>query len=136
MLGEGVDDRRPNNWSTPLSYPALLVRRGPWLIGTSDMGSQSAELSQHQWIRRIWGVSPGGVGFDINCGVRLLSTGLSAASTDIRHHRQPSEVSTRRSVIEGRVQLSSTNLDDILSGGAQAASEMGLGSHADLDGWS
>ena len=79
-------------------------------------------------------ISPGGVGFDINCGVRLLSTGLAADSIDVRRIVD----SLQRSVpagatSKGGVQLSTSELDGILSGGARAASEMGLGADTDLE---
>ena len=136
MLGEGVDDRSPQQLVNTAELPGIVGEAwamADWHFGYGfPIGGVVATSVDYG--ESGGGVSPGGVGFDINCGVRLLSTGLSAASTDIRtiidslQKSVPAGASSK-----GGVQLSSTNLDDILSGGAQAASEMGLGSHADLD---
>jgi tRNA-splicing ligase RtcB (3'-phosphate/5'-hydroxy nucleic acid ligase) len=80
-------------------------------------------------------VSAGGVGFDIACGVRTLRTGLVAE--DIKGYREslanllakriPAGVGSR-----GRLVLSSPEMDDMLSGGAQWAVEQGYGTAEDL----
>jgi len=75
-------------------------------------------------------VSPGGVGYDINCGVRLLSTGL--ADEEIRPHlgaladrllrNVPSGVGAR-----GRLRLNAAELPDVLQAGAGWAVRRGYG---------
>ena len=50
MLGEGVDDRSPQQLVNTAELPGIVGEAWAMAIGTSDMGSQSAELSQHQWI--------------------------------------------------------------------------------------
>jgi tRNA-splicing ligase RtcB len=81
-------------------------------------------------------ISPGGVGYDINCGVRLLAGHLKAAQ--VRPHLErlagelfnaiPSGVGSRRS----DVTLDSAGLDGVLAGGARWAVERGFGEDADL----
>ncbi len=82
-------------------------------------------------------VSPGGVGYDINCGVRLLA--LDVAAGDLRRRLTPLMDELARSVPSGtgrggRLELSPTELDGVLAGGAPyAVRELGLGEEDDLD---
>ena len=80
-------------------------------------------------------VSPGGVGFDINCGVRLLATDLHV--DDVRPRLEdliaslfakvPAGMGSRgKGVTEGQ-------LDDILAGGARWALDEGLATPDDLE---
>lgn len=78
-------------------------------------------------------ISPGGIGFDINCGVRLLTTPLERGALDGELERLMHELS--RSIPTGfgragRLSLSSDALDVVLARGARAMVEvhgMGLG---------
>ncbi|MGI0130326.1 MAG: RtcB family protein [Thermoplasmata archaeon] len=80
-------------------------------------------------------VSPGGIGYDINCGVRLLRTNLSAEEVRPRlsalverlYREVPSGVGSR-----GGHPLSPSAIDEVLAGGARWAVEHGLGRPADL----
>jgi len=82
-------------------------------------------------------VSPGGVGYDINCGVRLLRTPLSveevrpklARLMDRLFQNIPSGVGSSRS----DVRLSPKELDRVLSQGAQWTVERGYGTERDLE---
>ena len=81
-------------------------------------------------------VSPGGVGYDINCGVRLLRSDLDA--TEIRDHiptlvgalfrNIPSGVGSRRKDLK----LSAHEMDNVLAKGAAWAVSHGYGSQQDL----
>ncbi len=81
-------------------------------------------------------VSPGGVGFDINCGVRLIRSNLS--QEDIEGHLDelvdalfknvPSGVGSK-----GKVKLSQQDIDDVLDYGAEWAVEKGYGWDEDLE---
>lgn len=80
-------------------------------------------------------ISPGGVGYDINCGVRLLRTNLSI--NDVKDKLKqlieqlfrnvPSGVGSR-----GKLRLSFNELDRVLEEGAQRAYEMGYGWSEDI----
>jgi len=81
-------------------------------------------------------VSPGGVGYDINCGVRLLRSSIPAQSVQSRLEGLslalgaaiPSGVGSK-----SHRRVDDTELEDVLRRGAQAVVERGYGSAADLD---
>jgi tRNA-splicing ligase RtcB (3'-phosphate/5'-hydroxy nucleic acid ligase) len=80
-------------------------------------------------------VSPGGVGFDINCGVRLLRTNLSVEEVRPKiqdlvtalFYNIPSGVGS-----EGKVRINEKELDQVLIKGAGWALEKGFGDAEDL----
>jgi len=81
-------------------------------------------------------ISPGGVGYDINCGVRLIKTNLS--EDDVRPKLKdlvndlfksiPSGVGSK-----GAVRLSSSQLDEVLVKGVSWAINQGYGTNDDAD---
>lgn len=76
-------------------------------------------------------VSPGGVGADINCGVRLMASNIPVTELDDSKRRHLVE-DIFRSVpsglgIGGTVKLSGKSIDEVLRGGAVAAVERGYG---------
>jgi tRNA-splicing ligase RtcB len=78
-------------------------------------------------------ISPGGVGFDICCGVRLLATELDEAGFRSRAGPIMDELSARipRGTGEGGIAPASL-LEPILAGGAAAAVDAGYGTEEDL----
>jgi len=75
-------------------------------------------------------ISPGGVGYDINCSVRLLRTNLKAS--DLEGKEKEIVHSLFRTVPSGvgrgsDLKLSDKELDEVLIGGAQWAVEKGYG---------
>ncbi|HAT6936152.1 TPA: RNA-splicing ligase RtcB [Legionella pneumophila] len=81
-------------------------------------------------------ISAGGVGFDISCGVRLLSTGLKrdelesvkVSLADALFAHIPAGVGSRSGI-----HLTIKQLDDMMRGGAQWAVKQGYGEAADLE---
>lgn len=81
-------------------------------------------------------VSAGGVGFDISCGVRLLSTGLHREEfepykediADALFAHIPAGVGSR-----SRINLTMKQIDDMLRGGAVWAVKQGYGEREDLE---
>lgn len=81
-------------------------------------------------------ISPGGIGYDINCGVRLLAANISAA--DIKKyverlatelfHAVPSGVGRG-----GKIVLRNTDIDNVLNYGAQYMLQLGYGLESDLE---
>jgi tRNA-splicing ligase RtcB len=80
-------------------------------------------------------VSPGAIGFDINCGVRLLRTALDARTltpkltdlVDALYRAIPAGVGSK-----GRLDLGRKDLDDVMRRGAAWAVERGYGRPGDL----
>jgi tRNA-splicing ligase RtcB len=81
-------------------------------------------------------VSPGGVGYDINCGVRLLRTNLSEAEARPKigqlinelFHNIPSGLGS-----EGRIKVNQKEMARLMVEGARWAVKRGLGYEEDLD---
>jgi len=81
-------------------------------------------------------ISPGGIGFDINCGVRLMATNLTFDEIQPRlkdlmqalFHRIPSGVGE-----DGIVKLTPSRIDDAMVGGAAWAVKQGYGTPEDLE---
>jgi tRNA-splicing ligase RtcB len=81
-------------------------------------------------------VSPGGVGYDINCGVRLLRTSLTEAEVKpkikelINHlfHNVPSGLGS-----EGKIKIGGKEINEVLLHGAHWAVKRGFGSPDDLE---
>ncbi len=81
-------------------------------------------------------ISPGGVGFDINCGVRLLRTGLRR--DDVRERLEELVNQIYRDVPcgtgrEGRISLNEKDLDEVLVKGARWMVENGYGTQHDAE---
>ncbi|MBN1678445.1 MAG: RtcB family protein [Candidatus Thermoplasmatota archaeon] len=80
-------------------------------------------------------ISPGGIGYDVNCGVRLVRTDLTVKDigdhikdiVDTIFQNVPSGVGEK-----GKVRLSSSQIDDVLYGGAEWAVSQGYGWKEDL----
>lgn len=81
-------------------------------------------------------ISPGGVGYDINCGVRLLRTDLERNDVgpklrklvEALFRNVPSGLGSR-----GKVKVTPAQLDEVLENGALWAVENGFGWEEDLD---
>ncbi|MFA5106594.1 MAG: RtcB family protein [Candidatus Micrarchaeia archaeon] len=81
-------------------------------------------------------VSPGGVGYDINCGVRLIRTGMPAKMVreklpelvELLFRNVPSGVG-----VKGRLRLQPGEFADALANGAEYAVRSGMGRKEDLD---
>ncbi len=81
-------------------------------------------------------ISPGGVGYDINCGVRMLRTDLTVKDIQPRleklidtfYNNVPSGVGS-----QGRVRISIEEMNDVLTSGARWAVNKGFGWSEDLE---
>ncbi len=81
-------------------------------------------------------ITPGGIGFDINCGVRLLSTNLTKEEVEpkIRNilislfKNVPGGVGS-----ESKIRLTDEQLDDVLKNGSRWALENGYGIEEDAE---
>ncbi len=127
------DDRSPGQLVNTASLPGIVGEAwamADWHFGYGfPIGGVVATDIENGGV-----ISPGGVGFDINCGVRLCATELDVA--DIRDlkglasrlaGRIPAGASGK-----GGVSLDANGLEAILAEGAAAAVEMGYGEARDL----
>jgi tRNA-splicing ligase RtcB len=121
---------------------AMNVATLPGIIGPSlampdihqGYGFPIGGVAATDWQKGV--VSPGGVGFDINCGVRLLRTGLAAS--DVRPRMRDLINHIFRDVPcgtggEGSVRITWPQLDDLLVRGAQWAIDNGHGEPRDAE---
>jgi tRNA-splicing ligase RtcB (3'-phosphate/5'-hydroxy nucleic acid ligase) len=81
-------------------------------------------------------ISPGGIGYDINCGVRLLRSTLTFQ--ELKPHLQKLAAALNSAVPSGvgkggRLKLSNSDLDKVLQSGARWAVENGYGGQDDLN---
>ncbi len=80
-------------------------------------------------------ISPGGVGYDINCGVRLVRTDLSAHDAQPRMQKLVEQLFARIPCGVGRgggIKLSLSELRDLLEHGSAFVVHRGLGWDSDL----
>lgn len=80
-------------------------------------------------------ISPGGVGYDINCGVRILASNLTVDDVkpkineliDLLFREIPSGLASK-----GKIRVNVGELNEVISGGAKWAVEKGYGWSGDL----
>jgi tRNA-splicing ligase RtcB len=80
-------------------------------------------------------ISPGGVGFDINCGVRLLRTNLTEKEVRPKIELLVAELYTNVPSglgSEGRIRVSEKELNEVLVKGSRWALEKGFGEAEDI----
>jgi len=80
-------------------------------------------------------ISPGGIGYDVNCGVKLVRTDLTTKDIQGKVGRLIDEVfeNVPSGVGEkGKVKLTPSQMDDVLEGGAEWAVGQGYGWQDDL----
>jgi len=81
-------------------------------------------------------ISPGGVGYDINCGVRLLRTSLNEDEVRPRINELINELFLNVPSglgSEGRIKVSQKEMNQLMVEGARWAVKQGLGFEEDLD---
>lgn len=80
-------------------------------------------------------ISPGGIGYDINCGVRLLVSQIPAKELEGKKHELAGAIykEVPSGVGQGGIlSLKGKELDAVLEGGAKKMAEMGYGEAKDL----
>jgi tRNA-splicing ligase RtcB len=108
---------------------ALCMPDGHWGYGFPIGGVAAFDV--HEGV-----ISPGGVGYDINCGMRLLRTDLTLEDVKPRleslltelFRRVPAGVGSK-----GSVRLSKQEFQEIMIKGARWCVERGYGWHGDLE---
>ena len=134
-LLEGMDDKVGEQLANVASLPgivgaALAMPDAHWGYGFPVGGVAAFDPAQGGI------VSAGGVGFDISCGVRMLSTGL--VHGDVEPVAGPLAHELGRQVpagvgSTGRMRLDERDMDAMLAGGARWAVQRGMGLVEDLE---
>lgn len=81
-------------------------------------------------------ISPGGIGYDINCGVRLLTLSLTAG--EAKRHMEKFATALFNAIPSGvgrggKLRLNDANLDEVLLHGAPALLKKGFGAESDIE---
>ena len=81
------------------------------------------------------GISPGGIGYDINCGVRLLRTNLNKEQVQEKSRQLVVNLfnAVPTGVKKSSIKLTNEQLNDILNKGANWAVENNYGNQQDVD---
>src|SRR4051794_22779666 len=121
---------------------AMNVSMLPGIVGSSlampdihqGYGFPIGGVAATDWESGV--VSPGGVGFDINCGVRLVSTSLQEA--DVRPRLKDLVNQVFRDVPcgtggQGRIKMNPKQLDGVLREGARWMVANGYGEERDTE---
>ena len=130
------DERAPEQLVNAASLPGAVGR--VWAMADHHFGYGlpigGVLATDHDAGEQGGAVSPGAVGFDINCGVRMLAFDMMADDLPDPAKfarrlggRVPSGTSGR-----GGVDLSAQDLTNVLEEGASAAADLGLGAVDDL----
>ncbi|MFQ3344549.1 MAG: RtcB family protein [Candidatus Poseidoniales archaeon] len=134
-IKEHTDDRSPNQVINTASLPGIVGNA--WAMADWHFGygfpiggvvatdTEAGELGGS--------ISPGGVGFDINCGVRLCSLDIGVNDINIKElSKKLAQTIPSGASRKGGVKLNLTELEVILSEGAGAAVDLGWGESRDL----
>jgi tRNA-splicing ligase RtcB (3'-phosphate/5'-hydroxy nucleic acid ligase) len=134
MLRQIIDDQAPEQVANVAFLPgivgySLAMPDIHWGYGFPIGGVAAMRVSDGV-------VSPGGVGFDINCGVRVMRTNLAHEDVKPKIHKLvdalfnavPSGLGSK-----GRIKLGSGEMDDVLVKGSRWAVQQGYGRKEDLE---
>jgi tRNA-splicing ligase RtcB len=134
MLRQILDDQAPEQVANVAFLPgivgnSLAMPDIHWGYGFAIGGVAAMRLDDGV-------VSPGGVGFDINCGVRIMRTNLVREEissrikeiVDALYNDVPSGLGSR-----GKIKLSSKEMDEVLIKGSRWAVAQGYGRPEDLE---
>jgi tRNA-splicing ligase RtcB len=133
MLGQIMEDQAPEQVANVAFLPGIVGSSMAmpdihWGYGFAIGGVAAMRVSDGV-------VSPGGVGFDINCGVRIMRTNLTREDIspkikgliDALFYAVPSGVGSK-----GRIKLGVREMDEVLVKGSRWAVENGYGRPEDL----
>jgi tRNA-splicing ligase RtcB len=128
-MDSGVFDQVTNVACLPgIRRYALCMPDGHWGYGFPIGGVAAFDVQDGV-------ISPGGVGYDINCGMRLIRTDLTLADVQPRLERLMTELSRKVPAgvgASGFVRLSGDEFRRVMTHGARWCVERGYGWHWDL----
>ncbi len=127
MMNDKTLEQGRNLSSLPGLYKAFVMPDGHQGYGFPIGGVAALDYEKG-------GVSPGGIGYDINCGVRLLATPLMKDDVKDKMNQLIEECykAVPAGLGEGNVKISREELDKVLEKGASWAFEKGYGLKDDL----
>lgn len=129
MMDRGVFDQVTNVACLPgIARYALCMPDGHWGYGFPIGGVAAFDT-------RSGIISPGGVGYDVNCGMRLIRTDLTLEEVQPRLERLMTELFRRVPAgvgAAGFVRLNRGSLEEVMTRGARWCIEEGYGWHRDL----
>jgi tRNA-splicing ligase RtcB len=129
-MDQGVFDQVTNVACLPgIQRYALCMPDGHWGYGFPIGGVAAFDVREGV-------ISPGGVGYDVNCGMRLIRTDLTLADVAPRLERLMDELFRRVPAgvgAGGSVKLSRSDLNAVMVQGARWCVERGYGWHRDLE---
>jgi len=134
MLRQIIEDHAPEQVANVAFLPgivgsSLAMPDIHWGYGFAIGGVAAMRVSDGV-------ISPGGVGFDINCGVRIMRTNLTREDISLKineiidalFYAVPSGLGSR-----GKIKLRSGEIDEVLLKGSRWAVEKGYGRPEDLE---
>ena len=128
-MDSGVFDQVTNVACLPgIQRYALCMPDGHWGYGFPIGGVAAFDVREGI-------ISPGGVGYDVNCGMRLIRTDLTLADVQPRLERLMTELFRRVPAgvgAGGSVKLTRGDLNAVMAEGARWCVEQGYGWHRDL----
>lgn len=128
-MDSGVFDQVTNVACLPgIQRYALCMPDGHWGYGFPIGGVAAFDVRQGV-------ISPGGVGYDVNCGMRLIRTDLSLVDVQPRLERLMTELFHNVPAgvgAGGLVKLNRQSLESVMVDGARWCVEQGYGWHQDL----
>jgi tRNA-splicing ligase RtcB len=128
-MDQGVFDQVTNVACLPgIQRYALCMPDGHWGYGFPIGGVAAFDVREGV-------ISPGGVGYDVNCGMRLIRTDLTLADVKPRLERLMGELFRRVPAgvgAGGSVKLTRGDLNAVMVEGARWCVERGYGWHRDL----
>lgn len=133
LLAKMSEDRTLQQAKNVAALPGILNASMVMPDGHEGYGFSIGGVAAFDLERGI--ISPGGVGYDINCGVRLLSTNLTekAVKPKLRALIDKSFENIPCGVGEkGKMRLAPKELEEAVTYGAKWAVEKGLGAKEDL----
>ena len=130
-LDEGVYDQVTNVATLPgIVRAAYCMPDGHWGYGFPIGGVAAFDIANGGVI------SPGGIGFDINCGMRLITTNLTEDEVAPRLHDLINHLYSRIPVGTGQhgfIRIDKAEFRKAIKKGAKWAVEKGYGEQEDLD---
>jgi tRNA-splicing ligase RtcB len=128
-MDRGVFDQVTNVACLPgITRYALCMPDGHWGYGFPIGGVAAFDV-------RTGVISPGGVGYDVNCGMRLIRSDLTLDEVQPRLERLMTELFRKIPAgvgAGGFVKLNRTALESVMTRGARWCIEQGYGWHRDL----